>query len=46
MTTSFFILKDFISYADTQVRVGKTFENRAKWLEMCIINIAHSGKIR
>ncbi|MDO9535300.1 MAG: glycogen/starch/alpha-glucan phosphorylase [Bacillota bacterium] len=40
----YFILKDFQSYADAQMRVDNAYRNRKKWLEMCVINIAHSGK--
>jgi len=40
----YFVLKDFPSYADAQVQIDRTYRNRKKWLEMCIINIAHSGK--
>lgn len=40
----FFVLKDYASYADAQARVGEIYRKRNKWLEMCIINIAHSGK--
>lgn len=40
----FFVLKDFHSYVYVQERVGETFRDRKKWLEMSILNVAHSGK--
>ncbi|MCC7571512.1 glycogen/starch/alpha-glucan phosphorylase [Candidatus Micrarchaeota archaeon] len=40
----FFVLKDFHSYVYVQERVGETFRDRNKWLEMSILNAAHSGK--
>ncbi|MBW7649940.1 glycogen/starch/alpha-glucan phosphorylase [Anoxybacillus sp. ST4] len=39
----YFVLRDFASYADAQQRVGTTYENRNKWLEMSVVNIACSG---
>ncbi|ADG81774.1 glycogen/starch/alpha-glucan phosphorylase [Thermincola potens] len=40
----FFVLKDFASYADTQLEVDKTFRDKYKWQKMSLVNIAHSGK--
>lgn len=39
----FFVLKDFDAYAKAHERVDSLYRNKAKWNEMCIINIAHSG---
>lgn len=40
----YFVLKDFKSYANAQHQVNGLYEDRDKWLKMCIHNIAHSGK--
>ncbi|MBP2628483.1 MAG: glycogen/starch/alpha-glucan phosphorylase [Firmicutes bacterium] len=40
----FLVLKDFGSYIDAQIRLEKHYRNRNNWLNMCIHNIAHSGK--
>jgi len=40
----FFVLKDFASYADAQVRVDKAYRDKNRWLTTSIINIAHSGR--
>ncbi|WP_378953172.1 glycogen/starch/alpha-glucan phosphorylase [Pelosinus sp. sgz500959] len=40
----FFVLKDFASYADAQLRLDQQYRNRNQWLSMCVHNIAHSGK--
>lgn len=39
----YFVLRDFDSYAQTQVRVGQTYEDQNKWLKMSLANISHSG---
>ncbi|WP_410983941.1 glycogen/starch/alpha-glucan phosphorylase [Bacillus cereus] len=39
----YFVLRDFSPYAECQEDVGRAYENRRKWLEMSIINIAQSG---
>ncbi|MDM5157005.1 glycogen/starch/alpha-glucan phosphorylase [Bacillus sp. DX1.1] len=39
----YFVLRDFGPYADCQESVGRTYENRRRWLEMSIVNIAQSG---
>ncbi|EOV9529049.1 glycogen/starch/alpha-glucan phosphorylase [Bacillus cytotoxicus] len=39
----YFVLRDFSPYAERQEEVGKAYENRRKWLEMSIMNIAQSG---
>ncbi|MBS3970154.1 MAG: glycogen/starch/alpha-glucan phosphorylase [Clostridia bacterium] len=40
----FFVLKDFAPYVDAQSRIDKLYKNKRKWNEMCLVNIAHSGK--
>lgn len=39
----FFVLKDFDSYADAQVRIDEKYRSRAEWGKMALTNIAHSG---
>ncbi|WP_129730696.1 MULTISPECIES: glycogen/starch/alpha-glucan phosphorylase [Bacillaceae] len=39
----YFVLRDFAPYVDVQDLVGKTYENRNRWLEMSISNVARSG---
>lgn len=39
----YFVLKDFASYADTQLRVGETYKDSMKWQKMSLINIANGG---
>ena len=39
----YFVLRDFGPYAERQEAVGRAYENRTKWLEMSILNIAQSG---
>lgn len=39
----FFVLKDFASYADAQVRLEAKFKDSKEWRKMAIHNIAHSG---
>jgi len=39
----YFVLRDFSAYCDAQARVDGAYRNRAKWLEMSIVNIARSG---
>ncbi|EMA6344777.1 glycogen/starch/alpha-glucan phosphorylase [Bacillus cytotoxicus] len=39
----YFVLRDFSPYAERQEDVGKAYENRRKWREMSIMNIAQSG---
>lgn len=39
----YFVLKDFESYAQAQQRIDKYYRNKDLWLEMSLINIAHSG---
>ncbi|MGL6023774.1 MAG: glycogen/starch/alpha-glucan phosphorylase, partial [Cetobacterium sp.] len=40
----YFVLKDFPAYIDAQFKINTLYENRKGWLQMCLANIAHSGK--
>ena len=40
----YFILKDFRSYAETQQRVNKAYQDKAHWAKMAMLNTACSGK--
>ncbi|MDP4178070.1 MAG: glycogen/starch/alpha-glucan family phosphorylase, partial [Bacillota bacterium] len=39
----YFVLKDFDSYVTAQGKIDWLYRQKEKWLEMCIVNIAHSG---
>lgn len=39
----YFILRDFGSYAEAHRKIQKDYQNKAKWAEKAIVNIAHSG---
>ncbi|MDP4145711.1 MAG: glycogen/starch/alpha-glucan phosphorylase [Bacillota bacterium] len=39
----FFVLRDFDSYVKAQNEIDRLYRNEAKWNEMCVNNIAHSG---
>ena len=41
---TYFILKDFRSYADAQRKVMEKYQDEAAWARSAILNIAHSGK--
>ena len=41
---TYFILKDFHSYAEAQKRVEEYYKDRDAWAESAILNVAHSGK--
>lgn len=41
---TYFILKDFRSYADAQKRVMEYYKDEAAWAKSAILNVAHSGK--
>ncbi len=41
---TYFILKDFKSYAEAQKRVEAAYKNEAGWAESAILNVACSGK--
>lgn len=40
----FMLCKDFDAYIQAQDRVGEVFRNPMKWAQMCVHNIASSGK--
>ncbi len=41
---TYFILKDFRSYAEAQKRVEAYYKNESAWAKSAILNVAHSGK--
>jgi starch phosphorylase len=41
---TYFILKDFRSYAEAQRTVGIAYQDEAAWAESAILNVACSGK--
>ncbi|MCR5321419.1 MAG: glycogen/starch/alpha-glucan phosphorylase [Lachnospiraceae bacterium] len=41
---TYFILKDFKSYAEAQRKVQEAFADRDKWAKMAMLNVASSGK--
>ncbi|MCR4850237.1 MAG: glycogen/starch/alpha-glucan phosphorylase [Lachnospiraceae bacterium] len=41
---TYFILKDFRSYADTQKKVEEAYRDEKRWAKMAITNVACSGK--
>ena len=41
---TYFILKDFRSYAEAQKRVEAAYRDEAGWAKKAILNVAHSGK--
>ncbi len=41
---TYFNLKDFRSYADTQDRISETYKDEEKWTKMALLNIANVGK--
>ena len=41
---TYFILKDFHSYADAQKRVMEAYKDEEGWAKSAILNIAHAGK--
>ncbi|MBQ7775925.1 MAG: glycogen/starch/alpha-glucan phosphorylase [Lachnospiraceae bacterium] len=41
---TYFILKDFRSYADAQSKVGEAYKDEAAWAKSAILNVACSGK--
>ena len=40
----FFVLKDFAPYAEAQKKVEQCYRDKQKWRQMCLENIAHSGR--
>lgn len=41
---TYFILKDFRSYAEAQKKVMESYKNKDAWAKSAILNVAHSGK--
>ena len=41
---TYFILKDFRSYADTQKQISEAYKDEKRWAKMAITNIASVGK--
>lgn len=41
---TYFILKDFKSYADARNRIGHAYQNEAWWAKAAMLNVACSGK--
>lgn len=41
---TYFILKDFRSYAQAQERVDEAYRDEKRWAKMAMLNVAHSGK--
>ena len=41
---TYFILKDFRSYADAQKRVMEAYKDEEGWAKSAILNVAHAGK--
>ena len=41
---TYFILKDFRSYAEAQKRVEEYYKDRDAWAKSAMLNVAHSGK--
>ncbi len=41
---TYFILKDFRSYAEAQEKVEQAYKNQAEWARKAILNVAASGK--
>ena len=41
---TYFILKDFRSYAEAHERIDKAYRDEAWWAKAAILNVANSGK--
>ena len=41
---TYFILKDFRSYAEAQKRVEEYYKDKDAWARSAMLNVAHSGK--
>ena len=41
---TYFILKDFRSYAEAQKKIMEYYKNKSAWAKSAILNTAHSGK--
>ena len=40
----YLVLDEFDSYVECQGQISEVFEDNVRWAQMCILNIAHSGK--
>ncbi|HMM19105.1 MAG TPA: glycogen/starch/alpha-glucan phosphorylase [Selenomonadales bacterium] len=40
----YFVLKDFGPFVEAQKRLESAYRDQRRWLSMCAVNIAHSGK--
>ena len=40
----YFILKDFVSYAEAQKKVEEAYKNESGWAKSALLNIANVGK--
>ena len=40
----YFVLKDFSSYVEAHNKINRLYQDKEKWVQMSIHNIAHSGK--
>ncbi|WP_303870692.1 glycogen/starch/alpha-glucan phosphorylase [Acetobacterium wieringae] len=40
---TYFVLKDFDSYANAQDHINKLYQDKNKWFEMSLCNVAYSG---
>ncbi|MDO5688760.1 MAG: glycogen/starch/alpha-glucan phosphorylase [Tissierellia bacterium] len=40
----YFILKDFESYRDAQMKIDTAYRDRMGWAKKCLMNVANSGK--
>ena len=41
---TYFILKDFRSYAEAQEKVEQAYRDEKRWAKMAILNVSHAGK--
>ena len=41
---TYFILKDFRSYAEAHEKIDKAYRDRQWWAKAALINVSHSGK--
>jgi len=40
----YFVLRDFLSYAQAQEKVGQLYQDKDKWAQIAITNVAKAGK--
>lgn len=41
---NYFVFKDFQPYVEAQEKIDTLYQDKKRWLQMSLINIAHSGK--